>query len=255
MWTGKCNDLIGNQTRDLPAYNILPQPTTLPRTNLTASRPDHLTPTGKKLGTHSIRNVGGHRDNLDDVKRRRLFCTCRESNPCRPAVDRRYTDRTIPPLVVPNECCASVLKKEIETVWILHFRLSSAWRWPATRYDGNGHQLYTKYTRCFDNADTRIHGLPVKIIWNASYVLRLSVMILNIELSDNCHLHMPVATVPRNRRKFMSAGQRRYNSGTSTSSCAFSFQRRRALPRPQRAQSHICRPTTVMLPVWSFMSI
>jgi hypothetical protein len=28
----KSNDLIGNQTRDLPAFTIVPQPTTLPRT-------------------------------------------------------------------------------------------------------------------------------------------------------------------------------------------------------------------------------
>jgi hypothetical protein len=27
----KCSDLIGNRTRDLPACNIVPQPTTLPR--------------------------------------------------------------------------------------------------------------------------------------------------------------------------------------------------------------------------------
>jgi hypothetical protein len=29
--TEKFNDLIGNQNRDLPAFNIVPQPTTLPR--------------------------------------------------------------------------------------------------------------------------------------------------------------------------------------------------------------------------------
>jgi hypothetical protein len=31
MSTEKCNGLIGNRTRDLPACSIVPQPTTLPR--------------------------------------------------------------------------------------------------------------------------------------------------------------------------------------------------------------------------------
>jgi hypothetical protein len=30
-WAGGCSDLIGNRVRDLPAFSIVPQPTTLPR--------------------------------------------------------------------------------------------------------------------------------------------------------------------------------------------------------------------------------
>jgi hypothetical protein len=37
MPTEKCNELIGNRTRDLPAYSIVPKPTTLPR----ASKCEH----------------------------------------------------------------------------------------------------------------------------------------------------------------------------------------------------------------------
>jgi hypothetical protein len=36
----KSNDLIRNRTRDFPACSIVPQPTTLPRSPHTKSRPD-----------------------------------------------------------------------------------------------------------------------------------------------------------------------------------------------------------------------